>query len=82
MNCLAELFLSNNSLTILKEDTVEELISLEELEISINKIIAINRNVFKGLPKLKVVYIKDNPISLLASDSLKALCNSNCEIII
>jgi Leucine-rich repeat (LRR) protein len=47
MNSLAELFLSNNSLTILKEDTFEELISLEELEISFNKIIAINRNVFK-----------------------------------
>ena len=76
MDNLKSLYLDNNQLTNLEQNTFEELISLENLILSSNHLTTIERHTFGGLKSLKNLHLNSNQlrtIELHAFDDLENL---------
>jgi Leucine-rich repeat (LRR) protein len=69
--------MSSNQLTSLDAPILNGLTQLEELDLTKNNFIFIQRDVFKGLLNLQYVFVGSNPISILHPLYVKQLCSTN-----
>ncbi|XP_044876590.1 leucine-rich repeat-containing protein 19 isoform X1 [Mauremys mutica] len=72
---LRELYLNENAITVLHNNTFCNLSKLTILDISSNYISTIEQAAFKGLNQLSILYLNHNKISQLDSDTIASLKN-------
>ncbi len=79
---LKELRMSFNRLSSVDSTTFKELLQVIDIQLSSNRIVAINRNALIGLNDLEAVYLDDNPIAIYLQDRLNDICsnNSKCKV--
>lgn len=64
---ITELYLSNNSISILRNFTFDKLSKLAVLDVSNNSISTVEQAAFAGLNKLKILHLQNNKIVQLDS---------------
>ncbi|RZC40841.1 slit-like, partial [Asbolus verrucosus] len=72
---LTLLFLQNNQITVIKENSFSDCPNLARIDLSSNKIKSFENNAFKGLSKLQFLYVSSNNLEELNSGSFSGLAN-------
>jgi hypothetical protein len=72
-----ELYLQDNYLTKLEQNTFDPLTNLIILSLENNLIISINRSIFSNLVNLEHVYLTKNPLTIIQSDVVQQLCGTS-----